>query len=174
LSHKADLHQNDKIKNHLRPELQAEGCEFADARGNAREVAEELGIPANLIYRWRREALQFGTGSFPDHGCAKMTAQELENAKLHHELKDVTMERAILKTAIRISSETNRKKSRLQRPTVTYFRLRGCEVLGMSASSYYDSITRLCPPEARPTPKSRPASAPATRSQRSAIMALRA
>jgi transposase-like protein len=38
--------------------------ELADARGNARELAEELGISANLIYRWRREALQFGTGSF--------------------------------------------------------------------------------------------------------------
>jgi transposase-like protein len=39
--------------------------ELAAARGNAREFAEELGIPANLIYHWRLEALQFGTNNFP-------------------------------------------------------------------------------------------------------------
>jgi transposase len=69
---------------------------LADSRGNAREFAEELGIPANLVYRWRREALLLGTGSFPGRGRAKMTAQELENAKLRQALKDVTMERDIL------------------------------------------------------------------------------
>jgi transposase len=42
--------------------------ELADARGNVREVAEELGISPNLIYRWRSELKAYGSGSFPGNG----------------------------------------------------------------------------------------------------------
>ena len=86
--------------------------ELADARGNVREVAEELGISPNLIYRWRREFKTYGSGSFPGNGRPKMTTQESELAKLQRELRDVKMERDILKKAITIFSSSDRKGSR--------------------------------------------------------------
>lgn len=85
--------------------------ELADARGNVREVAEELGISPNLIYRWRSELKTYGSGSFPGNGRPKMTTQESELAKLQRELRDVKMERDILKKAITIFSSSDRKGS---------------------------------------------------------------
>jgi hypothetical protein len=72
-----------------------------------------------------------------------MTAQELENAKLRHALKDVTMERGILKRAIRIFSETDRKKRSFITAHRHLFLIENmCKLPGMSASSYYDGIMR--------------------------------
>ena len=85
--------------------------ELADARGNVREVAEELGISPNLICRWRSELKAYGPGRFPGNGRPKMTTQESELAKLQRELRDVKMERDILKKAITIFSSSDRKRS---------------------------------------------------------------
>ena len=62
-----------------------------------REVAAELGIKPDLIYRWRSESKTYGTGSFPGNGRPKMTVQEAELAALRKKLKDAEMERDILK-----------------------------------------------------------------------------
>jgi transposase len=50
--------------------------ELEAARGNVREVAQELGISTELIYRWRGESKRYGTGSFPGNGRPKMTSHE--------------------------------------------------------------------------------------------------
>ena len=86
--------------------------ELADARGNVREVAAELGISPDLIYRWRSEAKAYGSGSFPGNGRPKMTAHESELADLKKKLRDAEMERDILKKAITIFSSSDRKGSR--------------------------------------------------------------
>jgi transposase len=86
--------------------------ELAAARGNVREVAQELGISPELIYRWRSESKRYGTGSFPGNGRPKMTSHEAELAKLRKELADVRMECDILKKAITIFSSSDRKGSR--------------------------------------------------------------
>jgi len=86
--------------------------DLANARGNTRAVAKELGISPELIYRWRSESKTYGSGSFPGKGRPKMTAHEAELARLERELKDVTMERDILKKAITIFSSSDRKGSR--------------------------------------------------------------
>jgi transposase len=75
------------------------------------EAYEELGISPNLIYRWRSELKAYGSGSFPGNGRPKMTTQESELAKLQRELRDVKMERDILKKAITIFSSSDRKGS---------------------------------------------------------------
>ena len=36
-------------------EFKQKAVELSFARGNAREIAEELGIHPELLYRWRRE-----------------------------------------------------------------------------------------------------------------------
>ena len=86
--------------------------ELSNARGNVREVAAELGISPDLIYRWRSEANTYGSGSFPGKGRPKMTVQEAELAALRKKLKDAEMERDILKKAITIFSSSDRKGSR--------------------------------------------------------------
>lgn len=78
--------------------------ELSYARGNASEIAEELGIDRVLLYRWRKEFEQYQVNSFPGHGNPKMTDLERENAQLQKELREAKMERDILKKAISIFS----------------------------------------------------------------------
>lgn len=69
-------------------------------------LAEELGIPANNIYRWRR---QFAES--PQHAFATpsvQTPQELEISRLKRELRVAQQERDILKKALTFFASENR------------------------------------------------------------------
>lgn len=44
-----------KERNYYDREFKKKAVELSFARGNAREIAEELGINPDLLYRWRRE-----------------------------------------------------------------------------------------------------------------------
>lgn len=59
------------------------------------EVARELGIHPNTLYRWRREFLKDGTSAFPGQG--KLTPADEEIRRLRRELARVQEERDILK-----------------------------------------------------------------------------
>ena len=59
-----------------------------------------------------KRSKDYGAGSFSGKGRPKMTTQEAELAKLKKELRDVKMERDILKKAITIFSSSDRKGSR--------------------------------------------------------------
>ncbi len=48
--------------------LKQKAVELADARGNVREFAAELGISPDLIYRWTSEAKTYGSVSFLGRG----------------------------------------------------------------------------------------------------------
>lgn len=85
--------------------------ELSYARGNTAEVAEELGINVNMLYRWRREFEQYQHNSFPGAGKAKMSDEEKEIARLKAELADTRLERDILKKAISIFSSSDKKSS---------------------------------------------------------------
>ncbi len=87
--------------------------ELSFARGNAKEIAEELEIEPELLYRWRREYQQYEKNSFPGKGKPKMTDQEREIARLERELRDAKMERDILKKAISIFSKSDGKSTSL-------------------------------------------------------------
>lgn len=76
-------------------------------RENIKELATELGLRPELIYRWRSE---YGTDpqrSFPGQGNPKQTPEEAELARLQRENADLRMERDILKKAIGIFSKKN-------------------------------------------------------------------
>ena len=62
---------------------------------SVRQVADELGINANGLSRWRRQALQDGGKAFG--GAGKPRDEEL--ARLKRELARVTKERDFLKEA---------------------------------------------------------------------------
>jgi len=92
-------------------EFKQKAVELSYARGNAKEIAEELGIRPELLYRWRREHEKYQDNSFPGKGKPKMTDLEKENARLQKELRDAKMERDILKKAVSIFSRSDGKST---------------------------------------------------------------
>lgn len=71
------------------------------------QVAEDLGISRNLLFKWRQEYANYGDRAFPGQGKRKRgTDLEEENRRLKKELADVREERDILKKATAIFSKT--------------------------------------------------------------------
>ena len=70
------------------------------------EVAENLGIGKDLIYRWRREQRSQQGLAFPGNGRQSLTSEQQEIRELEKKLKDTEMERDILKKAMAIFSRT--------------------------------------------------------------------
>lgn len=62
------------------------------------DVALELGIHPNTLYKWRKQLLEDGEEAFPGHG--KMKASDEEVRRLRRELARTREERDILKKAI--------------------------------------------------------------------------
>jgi len=61
------------------------------------EIARQLGIRRNLLYKWRETLGEKGEASFP--GSGRKRDFEQENARLKRELEQVKEERDILKKA---------------------------------------------------------------------------
>lgn len=76
-----------------------------------KEVAEELGVRSELVRRWRREYEQNQPESFPGQGKVHLTAEEAQIARLKKELKEVKIERDILKKAVSIFSRNDGKST---------------------------------------------------------------
>ena len=87
-------------------EFKIETVEFL-LRGDktAMEVARDLGIRAELLYRWKREYLNDNNHSFPGTGHLQDPEEE-RLRKLESELRSVTEERDILKKVVAIFSKT--------------------------------------------------------------------
>ncbi|MGL6179401.1 MAG: transposase [Tannerellaceae bacterium] len=90
-------------------------CNFKDnafklsyERKNVSVLAREPGISSNLIYRWRKEAEEYGDGSFPGNGIQKMTPEEKELADLKEKMRILELENEIFKKAVHIFSRDNR------------------------------------------------------------------
>jgi len=98
-------------RNYYDREFKQKAVELSYARGNAKEIAEELGISPDLLYRWRREHQKYQNNSFPGKGKPKMTDLEGEVARLKKELRDAKMERDILKKAVSIFSRSDGKST---------------------------------------------------------------
>lgn len=92
-------------------EFKQKAVELSNVRGNVQEIARELGINAELIYRWRREQNTNPSLAFSGNGNAQLTPEQKELARIKKELKDVKMERDILKKAVSIFSASDRKST---------------------------------------------------------------
>jgi len=77
------------------------------------EVANELGIRADLLSRWKREYKQKREGSFSGHGKPSLTPEQEEIAQLKKRLREAEIERDILKKAVSIFSKSDNKYSSL-------------------------------------------------------------
>ena len=70
------------------------------------QVAKNLGIRAELLYRWRAEQRQAGGEAFPGKGNLK--PEEAELVRLRRELEQTRMERDILKKALSVFAQPMR------------------------------------------------------------------
>lgn len=68
------------------------------------EVARDLDIHQNLIYKWRDELATKGEGAFPGRGRGSAPGEEIR--RLKRKLAAVSEERDILKKAVTIFSRT--------------------------------------------------------------------
>ena len=92
-------------------EFKQMAVELSKYRDDIRALAKELEIKPDLLYRWRREALESQESSFPGQGNPKQTAEEKEIARLKKELRETQLERDILKKAVSIFSKSDGKYS---------------------------------------------------------------
>ncbi len=73
------------------------------------EVAENLGINKDVLYRWRREYHRAnGQYVFPGNGVEALTPEQKRIRELEKKLRDTEMERDILKKAMAIFSRTSK------------------------------------------------------------------
>ena len=73
---------------------------------SAAEIARELGIHPNLVYRWRKELYEEGNEAFPGHGKLKPSDEEV--MQLRRELERIRQERNILKKALVFFAEESK------------------------------------------------------------------
>lgn len=92
-------------------EFKLKAVELSNVRGNVQEIARELGVNAELIYRWRRELGSDPSLAFSGNGRKQLTEEQKELARLKKELADIKMERDILKKAVSIFSVSDRKST---------------------------------------------------------------
>lgn len=81
--------------------------ELSRNHDNFQELAKELDIRQELLYRWRREAGKHPDSCFPGQGKVARTEYEKELARLKRELRDAQLERDILKKAVSIFSKSD-------------------------------------------------------------------
>lgn len=77
---------------------------IVDGGQKATQVARDLDIDVSLIYKWKRDYLEDTEGAFPGKGRLKPEDQRIRD--LEKRLRDVEMERDILKKAVAIFSKT--------------------------------------------------------------------
>jgi len=88
-------------------EFKLKAIELSYARNNAKQVAEELGIRPELLYKWRTSLLSDGVRSFTGNGNKKLSPEEKEIALLKKQVRELQLEREILKKAVIIFSKSD-------------------------------------------------------------------
>lgn len=89
-------------------EFKQKAVELSNVRGNVQEIARELGVRPELIYRWRKELKNNPSIAFGGNGKKQLTEEQKKLLKLEKELADVKIERDILKKAVSIFSVSDR------------------------------------------------------------------
>ena len=87
--------------------------ELSYSRTNIVELANELNVRPELLYRWRSELASYQGKSFPGNGKQIMTEEESQLSQLKKELSEMRMERDILKKAVGIFSKSDGKSTSL-------------------------------------------------------------
>ncbi len=78
-----------------------------------KDLADRFEVSENTIYNWRKIYLKNKEASFPGKGNKTMTESERKIKELEKELREMKLERDILKKAVGIFSKSDRKFSNL-------------------------------------------------------------
>jgi transposase len=93
-----------EVRRRFSREFKEEAVRLVTESGRAvAEVARNLGVHENSLYKWCRQSKDDPAGCFPGKGHLKPAEEEL--ARLRRELADVKEEREILKKALAIFSK---------------------------------------------------------------------
>lgn len=84
-----------------------------EAEQSVIELAERFELNANTIYNWRSAYLKNNEAAFPGKGNQILSETERKIKELEKDLREVTLERDILKKAVGIFSKSDRKFSDL-------------------------------------------------------------
>ena len=89
----------DRVRQRFSREFKLEAVRLLEQSGKpATQLAMELGIPRNRLYKWQKDLGAKGDAAFRGSG-RKPASQRSEVEQLKSELKKVTEERDILKKA---------------------------------------------------------------------------
>ena len=95
------MSENIKHRRKYDREFKVQAVKLSLEKGKTvKEVAEDLGISAGNLTRWRREYREDSEHSFP--GMGKLKPEDEELRKLKKENADLRQERDILKKALAI------------------------------------------------------------------------
>jgi transposase len=75
---------------------------------SVKEVAERFAISPNVIYNWRSELVKYADNAFPGKGNMLGTDQEKELSLLRKKVRELELEKEILKKAMGIFSSPNK------------------------------------------------------------------
>ena len=92
-------------------EFKLMAVELIETHKSVKEVSNELGVSKDLLYQWRKSFQRKGEHGFSGHGKKSLTPQEAEIAQLKKELREVEIERDILKKAVSIFSKNDGRYS---------------------------------------------------------------
>ena len=81
-----------------------------EAGHTARKVSEDYGLYEGMIRRWKRESRE-KRGIFSDKSKPSLTPDEKEIKELRKQLREVELERDILKKAVSIFSKGDGKST---------------------------------------------------------------
>jgi transposase len=90
-------------------EFKLMALELIESHKSVREVAEELGVGTSLLYYWRKSILEKGENGIQGGRRKDLSSEEAELVHLKKELREVEIERDILKKAVSIFSKSDGK-----------------------------------------------------------------
>lgn len=80
------------------PEFKREAVRLLEtAQKSSADLARELGVRRNQLYKWKEQLSQGGAGAFPGSGRGSESSDEM--ARLRKELEKIKEERDILRKA---------------------------------------------------------------------------
>jgi transposase len=89
------------------PEFKREAVRLAEeSEKSVAQVARDLGIHRNVLYRWRKELIEGAQEAFPGQG--KFKASDEEMRRLKRDLEIARQERDILKKALVFFAEESK------------------------------------------------------------------
>jgi transposase len=80
---------------------------------SVKDLAERFEISENSIYNWRKSYLKNKENAFPGKGNQVLSEPERKIKELEKELREMKLERDILKKAVGIFSKSDKKFSNL-------------------------------------------------------------